>query len=319
MNSGPQKIGIVGSGVVGNVLAAHLGKAGHAVCVLDVDTAVVEAINDHGIRIEGILELDGRVEMAVDSVQQLAAFEPTLVVVCVKSTALERVTEDLADCGYDVPAVMSFQNGLDTEEVLARRFPLERVFRGVVNYAGAKAGPNAVRMTFFHPPNHVGSLEPESREAAEDIAALITGAGLPMERVDDIRNKVWRKAILNACLMPISVITRLSMNHIMGLPETRAIVVRLMKDFMAVARAEGHVYENDFVDNALKYLDGSGGHKASMLMDFEAGNPLEIDYLNGRIQEYADRHRIPCETNRLLLSMVQGQLRHRDLARNGEG
>lgn len=319
MNEGSHRVGIVGAGVVGNVLAAHLGKAGREVCVVDVDNAVIEAIRDDGIRLEGTLELDGRVARAVTTLEQLAAFEPDLVVLCVKSTALERVTEGLADCGYEIPAVMSFQNGLDTEEVLARRFPRDRVFRGVVNYAGAKAGPNAVRMTFFHPPNYVGSLEPGSRSKADDIAALITRAGLPMERVDVIGNKAWRKAILNACLMPISVITRLSMKHIMGLPETREIVVRLMRDFMEVARAEGHEYENDFIDNALRYLDGSGGHKASMLVDFEAGNPLEIDYLNGRIQEYADKHGIPCETNRLLLSMVQGQLLHRDLVSQGEG
>lgn len=313
MNTGPEKIGVIGAGVVGNVLAAHLARANHEVCVVDVVPDVIGTIRRDGLRVSGIMDLQARVAGAVATPEELMDFDPSLVVICVKSTALQHVTEGLLACDNGRSVLMSFQNGLDTEEVLAARFPRERVLRGVVNYAGAAIGPGAVRTTFFHPPNHVGCLVPESKEAADTVASLITDAGLGMEHVPDIRNKAWRKAILNACLMPISVITRLSMDHIMGLPQTRDVVVRLMKDFMDVARAEGHVYEEDFVDNALKYLDGSGGHKASMLMDFEAGRPLEIDFLNGKIQEYADKHGVPCEANRLLLSMVKGLLLHRDL------
>ncbi|NOZ01805.1 MAG: ketopantoate reductase family protein [Deltaproteobacteria bacterium] len=318
MKDVPEKVGIIGSGVVGSVLAAHLANAGKDVCVVDVFQPVIDAVREHGIRVDGILNVRALPMAAVSTIREMMDLGQDLVVICVKSTALRRVADDMAACDDGEAAVMSFQNGLDTEEVLAELFPRTRVFRGVVNYAGAVTGPGRVRTTFFHPPNHVGCLDQESSNWAINIAKLFTDAGLPTEYVADIRNKAWRKTILNACLMPVSVITRLPMNHIMETPETREIVVRLMKDFMEVAKAEGHVYEDGFVAHALEYLDGSGGHKASMLMDFEAGNPLEMEFLNAKIQEYADRHHVPCETNRLLLALVRGLLLHRDLARKGE-
>lgn len=309
------RVGIIGAGVVGKVLAAHLGRLGVPVCVVDVAPAEVATIRARGIRIRGARTLESPVTMAVTDMAALAAYDPQVVFVCVKCTVQQMVAEALEAWDTGRPVFVSFQNGLDPETILCARLPVQRVLRGVVNYAGATAAPGAVNMTFFNPPNHLGALHPDAASAAARVAALLTEAGLDTEAVANIRNKAWRKTILNAVLVPIAVLTRLDMHNIMTLPDTREMVVRLITSFVKVAQAEGQVFEPEFKDNALRYLDNAGHHRASMLMDFEAGTPLEIEYINGRLQQVADEHGIPCDTNRLLLSLTRGLLLHRDLIR----
>jgi len=142
--------------------------------------------------------------------------------------------------------------------------------------------------------------------------------GLTTEYAEDIKTKVWRKAILNSCLIPTSVITRLTMKHLMDLPDTKSIVESQIKQFLKIAKAEGHEFEPDFFDKAIHYLSNAGDHKPSTLVDFEQGQPLELDFLNVKIQHYADKHGIPCEENRVIISLINGLLRHRELTREHE-
>ena len=170
-------------------------------------------------------------------------------------------------------------------------------------------------MTFFHPPNYIGNLIPESAETAKNIAQLHNDAGIETKYAEKIKKEAWRKSILNSVLMPVSVTTRLTMAKIMGNPQLKAIVETLLKDFLEVAKLEGYVYEEDFFEKAIGYLSHAGDHKPSMLTDFEAGRPLEIDYLNNKIQQYAEKHNVPCKYNKLLCSLIDGLLLHRDVVK----
>lgn len=315
MNGEPVRFGVVGGGVVGKVLAAHLARAGHEVCLVDVARDVVEAVGRLGIQVTGLRQVEARVALATDSMSRLFDFAPSTVFLCTKTWALPRVLERLKACDDGRATIACFQNGLDPEEVVAEVFPRARVLRGVLNYAGGATDPRTVRMAFFHPPNFVGALDPGGAARASALAETITAAGLETEFVEDIRGKAWRKTILNACLMPVSVVTRMTLSQVTGLPATRAVTERLIREFLAVAAAEGHAFEADFVERALAYLANSGGHRPSMLVDFEAGRPLEIGFLNVRIQEHADRLGIPCDTNRVLLALVEGLLHQRDQER----
>ena len=156
---------------------------------------------------------------------------------------------------------------------------------------------------------------PEGAAKAQRLAKFQSDIGIETRYSECVQKEAWRKSILNSVLMPVSVTTRLTMSRVMGSPELKAIVEGLMKDFLEVARCEGYEYEPDFHDNAINYLSTAGDHKPSMLMDFEAGRPLEIDYLNNKIQEYADKHGVSCAYNKLLCSIIHGLLIDRDVVR----
>lgn len=309
------RVAVIGAGPVGSILAAHLSNAEHEVHLVEVQTHLIEAIKEKGLQIVGVEELYARVDETYEEIEELKGIPLDQVYICSKAIDLPAVSRFLDELGLTDTDYISYQNGIDNELVLARHFPKERVFRTVVNYAGMIMRPGVVRMTFFHPPNHIGQIVPEGIARAKELAQFMNDIGIETRYADSVQKEAWRKSILNSVLMPVSVTTRLTMARIMENPELRAIVEALMKDFLEVARCEGFEYGPDFHDDAIEYLATAGDHKPSMLMDFEAGRPLEIDYLNNKIQEYAEKHGIPCAYNKLLCTVIHGLLIDRDVVK----
>ncbi len=300
---------------MGSILSAHLINSGHEVYLVDILPHLIDGIKENGLHIVGEKDLYAGIVNAYTSIDKLRDKKPDQIYVCVKAIDLPAVSIQLEKLRLDNTYYISFQNGIDNEEILANHFPREKVFRGVINYAGMMAGPGIVRMTFFHPPNYIGSLVPESTGIAKSIVKLHREAGIETTYTETIKKEAWRKSILNSVLMPVSVTTGLTMAKIMGHPELKSIVETLLRDFLEVAKMEGYVYEQDFFDKAISYLANAGDHKPSMLMDFEAGRPLEIDFLNKKIREYAEKHNVPCTYNKLLCSLIDGILLHRDIVK----
>jgi 2-dehydropantoate 2-reductase len=310
-----QKIGIIGVGAIGGVLGAKLCDAGHEVYAVDIRKEIVDAVNDSGIHLDGIMASDARVKRAMTSIDRLGELDLDHIFVCTKAYVLPLIKDDLGKLNNGRTSFVCFQNGLDLMELLKSCLDDRCLFRVAVNYAGVVTGPGRVKVTFFHSPNYIGCLEcaeEETIEKAKRIAALLSESGLDTEYTAEIQKRVWQKVILNSALMLTSVLTRLPMNQIMEIPETREVIENHLDECLAVAGAAGYDFGDDFRDRALRYLAGAGAHKTSMLVDFEEGNPIEMDFLNAKIQEHAERHGIECRQNKLMLALVKGLLRHRN-------
>lgn len=315
------RIGIIGGGAVGSILAAYLGNAGHEVYVVDIRKDIVDAINETGIRLNGIMELDARVTKALPSIEELKALDLEFVFICTKAYVLPGILDNLGNLDNKTTSFVCFQNGLDLMELLESCLDSRCIFRVAVNYAGMVTEPGHVDVTFFHRPNFIGCLDcadEETVEKAKEISSFITEAGLDTEYTPDIQKRVWQKVILNSALMLTSVLTRLPMNQIMEIPETREVIEDHLDECIEVAKAEGYVFDTEFRETALQYLAKAGAHKTSMLLDFEQGNPIEIDFLNAKIQEHADKHGIDCKQNKLMVALVRGLLHHRNSHRNDD-
>ena len=310
-----QKIGIIGVGAIGCVLGAKLSEAGHDVYAVDVIEEIVDAVNDSGLHVSGVMELDSRVTRAMTSIGQLKELELDYIFVCTKAYILPIIKDELSNLDNGKTAFVCFQNGLDLMELLQLCLDNSCIFRVAVNYAGMVTEPGHVDVTFFHAPNYIGCLECAEEatiERAKGIAGLLTECGLDTEYTADIQKRVWQKVILNSALMLTSVLTRLPMNQIMGIPETREVIEDHLDECLAVASAAGYEFGDEFKNRALQYLAGAGAHKTSMLVDFEEGRPIEMDFLNAKIQEHAERLGIPCRQNKLMLALVKGLLQHRN-------
>ena len=143
----PNRIGVVGAGPVGCVVAAHLAHAGHEVVLCDVVPALLAPAMEPGIRVEGVgtEAVVGRVARTVQTVDEFAADPPELIFITVKATALPLIASAIEAFHRPGVCVVSWQNGIDTEVVLAEHIPARWVYRAVVNLGvgAAGAGPGA--------------------------------------------------------------------------------------------------------------------------------------------------------------------------------
>lgn len=301
----PKKFAVIGAGPVGAIVAAFLTKGGYAVTLCDVVPGLLGPALDPGIIIEGADTLQIKVARTTTRIDDLVNDPPDVIIVTVKATALPLIASALEGFVAEGRYVVSWQNGIDTELVLAQNLGPESVMRGVVNYGCVPLGPAHVRIAFHHRPHFLQELDPRSREAALGICEVFTECGLDTEHTDQIKNMVWRKAVLNACMNPICAVTRKTMVETIVDPILFNLVDALIKEGVAVARANEFALGSDFYPYCINYIKTAGNHKPSMLQDIEAGRRTEIDYINGKIVEYGLQAGMATPYNTMIRGLVK--------------
>jgi 2-dehydropantoate 2-reductase len=302
------RVCIVGCGAVGSLFAAALAQLEDVeVWAYDLDTAHVEAINEHGLKISGAGELTGEMHATTDA-QELPPCD--FGIVAVKSMFTDAAVAATAHA-FEHGAVCSVQNGAGNEELVAKH--VREVIRGTTFPAGHIVGPGHVGWD-TKGDTHIGPFEPSPApmDKVEALADACTRGGMPTHALTDARGAQWRKLIFNAASNAIGALTGLTHGRIAE-PPTRDLAWSVMAEGRAVADAQGIVLDQspeDLFDFAAR-REVAYDHRPSMLQDVEAGRATEIDFLNGAIVEFGERHGVAAPLNRVLTALVKG-LERRD-------
>jgi 2-dehydropantoate 2-reductase len=301
----PKKFAVIGAGPVGGIVAAFLSRGGYEVTLCDVVSALLEPAFDPGIIVEGSDNFQAKVSRITTRVDDLAKDPPDVVIVTVKANALPLIASALEGFVGEGRYVVSWQNGIDTERVLSKTLGAGSVMRAVVNYGCTLLKPGHVDMAFHQRPHYLQELDPASRDAAIGICSVLTECGLDTHHTDQIRNMVWSKAVNNSSMNPICAVTGKTMSDVINDPILFNLVDSLLKEGVAVARANEFILGPDFYPDTISYIRNTGHHKPSMLQDIEAGRRTEIDFINGKIIEYGVRVGMTTPFNTTLRSLVK--------------
>ena len=87
--------------------------------------------------------------------------------------------------------------------------------------------------------------------------------------------------------------------------ETVAFLRSLLEENLAIARACGQQFAADHADSVVKLFgEQPYDQKSSMLIDLEAGKPLELPWLASRIVELGREHNIPTPANEAVVAAL---------------
>jgi 2-dehydropantoate 2-reductase len=298
------RVAVIGCGAVGSLFAAALAQVeGVEVWAYDLDEAHVRAINEHELRITGAGEVVGRVRATADA-RELPPCD--FGIVAVKSMHTDRALADTAHAFADGGAVCSVQNGAGNEELIAAH--VREVIRGTTFPAGHIVEPGHVAWD-TKGDTHIGPFEPSPAPMAkvEALAEVCTRGGMPTRALEDARGAQWRKLIFNAASNAIGALTGLTHGRIAE-PPTRDLAWAVMAEGRAVADAQGITLDRspeELFDFAAR-KEIAYDHKPSMLQDVEAGRQTEIDFLNGAVVSFGERHGVDAPLNRALTALVKG-------------
>jgi 2-dehydropantoate 2-reductase len=307
----PKKLVVIGAGPVGGILTAHLCAYGHSVYVVDAWKEHLDRIRTDGLRITGREDLVARPAYLYGSIGALGEIVPDLVFICTKGCDLEGVLREMSDKLKQSKAVfLCFQNGIDTEQVVAKHIERSRILRAVVSYAGVLTGPGEIRESFFLAPNYLGWLDAGGAESCIEAAALISDSGLATEATGDIGRYVWRKTILNTCTMAIAAVTGLNIEEMVQFPPTAHLIELLLQESIAVAAAYGFDYGEGFADMVRDFNQRAGPHRPSMLVDLENRRRTENEFLVRRIAEYAEQKGVPAPVHRTMANIIDALEMH---------
>jgi 2-dehydropantoate 2-reductase len=299
------KITFIGAGALGSSLAGFLAEAGNDVVLVDTWAAHVDAINSRGLLLrEGANDRTVRIK-AVTGAEGLAHAD--LVVVLVKSFATrEAITAALPVVGEHT-LVMSIQNGLGHEDILAEVVGRARVL-GAKTFAGGQLlAPGHVIAGVQGKETLVGELDGRTTPRAQAVADVFSKAGLATRASDNIMGVMWEKLLINVSTAALTGITRLPYGPLGRVPEVEATALQAVAEAMAVARAGGvRLTTTEPLQAWTKATAGlPEGFKPSLLQSLEKGERTEIDFINGAVVAWGKRLGIPTPVNSTLLACVK--------------
>ena len=301
------KIGIIGLGPVGMILADKFQEAGCDVALCIRNEVKLNKVKTDGIVLENVIQSQSKFKHVYKKISDFAELDLDYLVFAVKSYQVQSILKEASELNTEKLTVVAAQNGIDVEELLIPAFGESKVLRMIVNYAGNMVTPNTVKVTFFTPPNYIGSVNDARTKEAEQIAELLNSVNLTTNAVDsfELLKRTWEKTILNSSLSALCGVGRLTMAEAMNDPDTVELIEQIIAEAVQVASSEKINFSDDFIRQCMRYLKKGGDHFPSLAMDIINNRQTEIDYFNGKIVEYGRKHYVRTSLNLSFTNMVK--------------
>jgi len=257
------------------------------------------AIRENGLKISGKTDMVAhpRAKRELDGDEN-----PDWVIVATKAYDTEEAMRLLGRFHRE-SVFLSFQNGLDNEEIISRH--AIKVVGGVTSHGVTMEGPGRV----FHA--GIGSTLVGNYKGAEDrlseIATALTEAGIETEITDDIRREIWKKVIVNAGINPLTAITGQKNGFILENPNLEMTLEAVCEEAISVAIALGlDISVDEAIAQTKEVARLTAENKSSMLQDIEKGRKTEIDSICGVIARLGRERGVPTPVNLSLMAVVKG-------------
>lgn len=300
------KIYFLGAGALGCAIGGTLAAAGSDVTLIDRYQAHVDAINR-----DGLLMKNGETDrvVRVKAASDCRGLPPAdLVIVLVKSFHTRDAIMSALPIVGEHTAVMSLQNGLGHEDILAEAVGASRVLAGKTYVGGVLLGPGRIIAGTRGKRTIIGELDGSIGKRVTAIADEFERAELPTTVSDNIIGTMWDKLLINVATGALSGITGLPYGGLYVVPEVEACAVAAVAEAMAVARAAGvKLSIDDPRDAWIMAAEGLPAEfRTSMLQSLDKGSTTEIDFINGSVVRWGARCNVPTPVNQALVAGIKG-------------
>ncbi len=316
------RIGIIGAGAMGSSLAAITSRfAPTAIVCREPERAA--QIFEHGVRCTGALEATARPVIVRDAAELGEIGGVQYLFIAVKTTSLQEVCEELAplrekirQAGRPEVKLISYQNGIDPGKAIMDMLGTTKVMRMVLRYGAViRDDQGTVDIIMHDPPHFIGCLDESIKPDCEYLAEKFTEVGFGTEYLERIEVPVWAKGIINAAINPVCALVNADIGSVFDSP-SRDLVVRMLDEGEAVARAEGIELGENFRERALELASKSTHHLPSMVYDIQQGRPSEVGQLNRQIVDRAKALGVPVPTHETIDALIETfdwQVYHKDM------
>ncbi len=289
------KIAIMGTGGVGGYYGGLLAKQGHEVTFI-ARGAHLQAIQKNGLQIKSIHgDFSVSPATAVADPTEVGAVDFALV--CVKTYDTESVARTMTPLVGAQTTVLSLQNGIDAAERIGEFVGMEHVLGGVTQISSAIESPGVIKQVSQFRRIAFGELDGSISARTQSIEKALKETGITAEITQDIHKALWEKLVFISAASGLGALTRLPMGEYRAVPETRAMILSLMKEVETVARAQRIALDDDVVEKALVFMDNAAPHiKASMQLDVETSHRTEIEAMIGVIGRKGRELGVPTPT-----------------------
>jgi 2-dehydropantoate 2-reductase len=290
-------IAIVGAGAVGGYYGGRLAQHGHDVhFLLRSDYPAWKAQGLRVQSIDGDFTLPARNLRVYSEAQHMPKVD--LVIITLKTTENHQIAQLVRPLLHDETAILTLQNGLGNEQLLADLFGTQRVLGGMAFTCLNRVSPGVIQHT-DHGFIRLGEFcGPTGRsERAIRIADLLAQSMIHASAIEDLRGGRWDKQVWNVPFNGLGALLDASTDRLIGDEDGTRLVRAIMEEVLEAARADGVELS---ADSPLKKIESTrtmGAYQSSTQIDRRLGRPMEIEAIFGQPVEIARR---ACKTLPLL-------------------
>ncbi len=276
------RITIMGAGGVGSYFGARLAASGEDV------TFIARGPHLHALRARGMSVKSPHGDFRLETVA--ATDDPStvgtvdVILVTAKVYDLETSCAVIAPMVGPETMIIPVQNGVSSVDIVSSWFDRSHVVGGLVFVASFVVAPGEVehkaelhRLTFGEIDGTLSDRVLAFRDAGQR-------AGFDAVASENIELELWSKFALLAGIAPVSTLARQTVGGVEADKDLWDLCRRSVSEVVAVGRAKGIAFPPDAVEATLALnarFDPDA--KNSMLLDLEAGKPLEHEWVSGEI------------------------------------
>lgn len=276
------KILIMGAGGTGGYYGGLLAKEGHDVTFIARGEHLA-AIQSSGLQVKSI-HGDFAISPAKATDDPSTAGAADLILFCTKTYGTDQAVQQIKPVVGNDTTILSVQNGIDAHERIGKMVGMGHMLAGATWISSAVEAPGVIRQVSNFRRLVVGELDGSHTPRLEAVYQAFKQTGITAELSENILKVLWTKFVFIAAASSFGSLTRLPMAEYRSVPETRELVIRLMRELEALGRAQGIRLDADVVEGALRFMDQAGPKiKASMQLDVESAHKTEIESMIGVI------------------------------------
>lgn len=302
------KIAVVGCGALGSYYGAHVLRAGAEVhFLLRSDYATVL---ENGL---SICSENGNFTVRPQCWRESRAIGICdLVLIGLKTTANSQFSTLLPPLVGPNTVLLTLQNGLGNEAALAALFGDKSVMGGLCFVCLNRIEPGVIQHLGYGQ-IILGEYKSSPRPRTEEIAELFRRSRIPCQVTEDLEQSHWEKLVWNIPFNGLGVAaiagfdavvsgkveidalrgSTFPTDQLLSCGDWSSLVRELMDEIIAVARESGFPVAPAYAETLIARTRKMGAYKASTLIDFERGQPIELDSMFVKPLRHAQSVKVP--------------------------
>jgi 2-dehydropantoate 2-reductase len=292
---------VLGAGAIGSFFGGILSKKNNVTLIGRKQH--IQEINNHGLQISGKTSVNRKIS-AVEHVHQINQ-TPDVIILSVKSFDTLKAITQAKEIISKKTMILSFQNGLNNIDQIKKVVPQEQIIAGITTH-----GVQFVKPGMIHHKGKgstvIGELSGEKTKRILQIASMLNDVGIPVRVSNHIKEDIWKKAIVNASINPITAIFNCENGYLSKNPILITMIHKITEESTEIAKKNGFLFDTEeMIEQTMHVIEQTQHNISSMLQSIRQGKPTEINEINGAIVEKGRSQGCIVELNALLTKMIK--------------
>lgn len=284
-----KKILVIGSGAIGCFFASKIAKETDLTMLWRND---YQHVTDHGIKIISDNHETVFFPKVINSLKQYQE-QCDYAIIATKVLPSINLIEIIKELKYLPKNIVLIQNGIHIEKEIYKNFPQCSLISALAFIAVSKVSCGIFEH-FAYGKLTLGNFPTGLNQACLDLIDLFKANNIEVKASEKIEEDRWKKLIWNASFNPISVLTGGSnTKKLLDNKNCKELLQKIMKEIIELACQDGYNFGTDLINKNIEDTIQMRPYKTSMLLDFEANRPMEVEAIVGNALNFAKSKSIP--------------------------